>query len=100
MAGQTGTAGHNYMERKNVLHFVEIHFDCSTFFNGNSEKLSFYVKCLKTGIYGAFPQFFLDAQKLVVLGDTFAPAGCACLDLAGIERHGKIGWALIPICRI
>lgn len=41
MAGQTGTAGHNYMERKekNVLHFVEIHFDCSTFFNGNPRKV-------------------------------------------------------------
>src|SRR5699024_9935628 len=61
------------------------------FLTETQEKLSFYVKCLKTGIYGAFSQFFLDAQKLVVLGDTFAPAGCACLDLAGIERHGKIG---------
>ena len=39
MAGQTGTAGHNYMERKNVLHFVEIHFDCSTLFNGNPRKV-------------------------------------------------------------
>ena len=39
MAGQTGTAGHNYMERKDVLHFVEIHFDCNTFFNGNPRKV-------------------------------------------------------------
>ena len=26
-------------KEKNVLHFVEIHFDCSTFFNGNPRKV-------------------------------------------------------------
>lgn len=41
MAGQTGTAGHNYMERKNVLHFVEIHFDCSTFLTETQKSYRF-----------------------------------------------------------
>ena len=27
-------------KKKNVLHFVEIHFDCSTFFNGKLRKVS------------------------------------------------------------
>ena len=50
-----------------------------------------YVKSLHTRILCRTAKFFLDSEKLVILGYAFASAGGACLDLAGIKRNGKVG---------
>ena len=36
-------------------------------------------------------EFFFNAEKLIVLGDTVGTAGGAGLDLAGVGAHGKVG---------
>ena len=43
------------------------------------------------GVNGAVAQLLLDAQQLVVLRHTLGAAGCAGLDLAGVQGHGQIG---------
>ena len=42
------------------------------------------VKSLHAGINGTVAQFFLNTEKLVVLGNTFTSGRCACFNLAGI----------------
>ncbi len=52
--------------------------------------LSLYIVCAKAGIYSAVAKLLLNAEKLIVLCNTLAAAGCACLYLAGVESNCKV----------
>ena len=48
------------------------------------------VKCFHSWIYCACAKFFLNAQKLVVFGNTLGSAWGTCLNLAGVQCYCKI----------
>ena len=48
------------------------------------------MECVHLRIYSGCSELFLNAEKLVVLGDSFTSAGCAGLDLAGVKSNCKI----------
>ena len=65
------------------------------FFNGSIAN-----SCLKphrtdktvfSGIYRFAAQVFFDAQQLIIFFNPFTPAGCAGLQMAGIQGHRHIG---------
>ena len=54
------------------------------------KKLLLYVESAHLRIAGGSAELLLDAEKLVVLRNSFGSAGSACLDLAGVECNGKV----------
>ncbi len=48
-------------------------------------------KNVASGIVCDRAKLFIDTKQFVVLGNAFAPAQAACLDLAGVRRDGEIG---------
>ena len=47
-------------------------------------------KTVFSGIFSFATQVFFDAQQLIILLHPFASAGCAGLQMAGIQGHGHI----------
>ena len=52
--------------------------------------LSLYIECSHSGINCTCAKLFFNSEELVVLCNTLTSAGCACLDLAGVESNCKV----------
>ena len=48
------------------------------------------VESCEAGIYGAVAQRFLDAEQLVVFGNTLGPGRRTGLDLAGVQSNCQV----------
>ncbi len=48
-------------------------------------------KTVFSGIFRFAAQFLFDAQQLIIFFNPFAPAGCAGLQMSGVQGHRHIG---------